>query len=244
MTNQDQIKRVCEAALMVADQPLDIDQLSNLWEDTATPPERAEIRAVLEELVQEYTDRGIELKEVASGYRFQARSELALQLNKLYEHRPPRYSRALLETLAIIAYRQPITRGEIEAIRGVAVSTNIVRTLSEREWVRIVGHRDVPGRPAVYATTREFLDYFSLKSLSELPDLSELRDIDDINVDLFADQPPQMPDQAQAQNTLDLAGSEDAPARPDEVPSEPIAPLQPAEEDTDDDVLIEQRAAG
>lgn len=184
----ERIKSIIEAALMVADEPLSLDRLQALFApDLGLVVERDELRAALNELSEQYRDHGIELREVASGWRFQARAALAPWINRLWEERPPRYSRALLETLAIIAYRQPITRGEIEDIRGVAVSANIVKTLMEREWIRIAGHRDVPGHPAVYTTTRQFLDYFNLKSLAELPSLAELRDIDDINLDLFGD---------------------------------------------------------
>jgi segregation and condensation protein B len=184
----DRIKRVVEAALMVADGPLSLDRLQALFApELGLQVEKDDLRAALDALREQYREHGVELREVASGWRFQARTELAPWVNRLWEERTPRYSRALLETLAIIAYRQPITRGEIEDIRGVAVSPNIVKTLLEREWVRVAGHRDVPGRPAVYVTTREFLDYFNLKSLSELPSLADLRDIDDINLDLFGE---------------------------------------------------------
>ncbi len=181
-----QIKNILEAALMVADEPLSIDRLLSLFkEDGGEPPERQQIRDALQNLEEDYADRGIELKQVASGYRLQAKSDVAKWVNRLWTERPPRYTRALLETLAIIAYRQPITRGEIESIRGVSVSSNVIKTLLEREWVKVAGHRDVPGRPAVFATTKHFLDYFNLKSLSELPTLAELRDLDTIAGDLF-----------------------------------------------------------
>lgn len=184
----EQLKNILEAALMVADEPLSIDQLHNLFhEDEGDPPERQEIRDTLDKLAQDYADRGIELTQVASGFRIQTRSEVAMWVNRLWTERPARYTRALLETLALIAYRQPITRGEIESVRGVSVSSNVIKTLLEREWVKVAGHRDVPGRPAVYATTRHFLDYFNLKSLSELPTLAELRDLDQIASDLFQD---------------------------------------------------------
>lgn len=193
--SRERIKQLVEAALMVAGRPLPVDRLQAVCacEDGGSPPSREAIRAALEALAADYVGRGIELKEVASGFRVQARAELAPWLSRLWEERAPRYSRALLETLAIIAYRQPITRGEIEDIRGVSVSGGILKTLLERGWVRVAGHRDVPGRPAVYATTREFLDYFNLRSLADLPSLAELRDIDDINPDLFASIPPPQP---------------------------------------------------
>ncbi len=181
-----QIKNILEAAIMVADEPLSIDRMLSLFsEDGGDPPERQQIKDALESLEEDYADRGIELKKVASGYRLQAKSDVANWVNKLWTERSPRYTRALLETLAIIAYRQPITRGEIESIRGVSVSSNVIKTLLEREWVKVAGHRDVPGRPAVYASTRHFLDYFNLNSLSELPSLAELRDLDAIASDLF-----------------------------------------------------------
>lgn len=186
----EQLKFVLEAALLAAETPLGVEQLHALFvTDGEEAPEREQIRQALGELQQDYAGRGVELVEVASGFRFQVCREFAPWVNRLWEDRPPKYSRALLETLAIIAYRQPITRAEIEDIRGVSVSSNIIKTLIEREWVRVAGHRDVPGRPAVYATTRQFLDYFNLKSLSDLPTLAELRDLDEINPDLFAAAP-------------------------------------------------------
>ena len=181
--NEEQIRRIVEAALMVAGRPLDIDGLLRLFGDEARP-ERAQIRAALNRLQDDYAERGIELVEVRSGFRIQARQELSDWLSRLWQERPPRYSRALLETLALVAYRQPITRGEIEDVRGVSVSTNIVRTLLERGWIRVVGHRDVPGKPAMFGTTKEFLDYFGLKRLEDLPALAELRDLDKLNVEL------------------------------------------------------------
>ncbi|MFQ5661555.1 MAG: SMC-Scp complex subunit ScpB [Gammaproteobacteria bacterium] len=181
----DQIKNILEAALMVADSPLSVNRLLLLFEKDNEPPQREQIRTSLEQLRQDYEGRGLELVEVASGFRFQARREYAEWVNHLFDDRPQRYSRALLETLAIIAYRQPVTRGEIENIRGVSVSSNIVKTLQEREWVRVVGHRDVPGRPELLATTRQFLDYFNLKKLSDLPTLAEIKDFEHINPDLF-----------------------------------------------------------
>lgn len=181
--NQEQIRNIVEAALMIAGRPLSLDDLLSLFGDEARP-DRGSVREVVQDLAADYEGRGIELLEVASGYRIQARPALTDFLSRLWQERPPRYSRALMETLALIAYRQPITRGEIEDVRGVSVSTNIIRTLLDRNWVRVVGHRDVPGKPAMYGTTREFLDYFGLKKLDELPSLAELTDIDSINVEL------------------------------------------------------------
>ncbi len=176
------LKQILEGAILAADQPLSIDQMISLFE--SDQPARADIRQVLEEIEQDCDGRGFELKKVASGYRFQVRQDYGEWVGRLWDERPPRYSRALLETLALIAYKQPITRGDIEEIRGVAVSTNIMRSLLEREWVRVVGHRDVPGRPAIYATTKTFLDYFNLSSLEELPTLSDIKDLDKMNEEL------------------------------------------------------------
>lgn len=177
------LKNILEAALLAAGEPLPLDRLQDLFPDSERP-ERAALRQALDDLAEDLSDRGIELKEVASGYRLQVRQELAPWVSKLWEERPARYSRALLETLAVIAYRQPVTRGEIEEIRGVSVGTPIMRTLQEREWIRVVGHRDVPGRPAMFGTTRRFLDYFNLKGLHELPALLEMRSLDDIHPEL------------------------------------------------------------
>lgn len=182
------VKPILEAAIMAADAPVPLERLLGLFsplEEDAPGP--AEIEAALAELREEYAERGVELVSVAGGYRFQTQARFATWINRLWEERKPRYSRALLETLAIIAYRQPITRGEVEDIRGVAVSTGIIKTLQDREWIKVVGHRDVPGRPAIYATTRQFLDYFNLSGLDALPTLAELRDFDDLNADLFAE---------------------------------------------------------
>lgn len=187
MTEAMNLKPVVEALVMASDTPLNLERLCKLLEEEGGGgPSRDEVRGALDALQSDYAERGVELVEVASGYRFQARADYADRVGRLWEERKPRYSRALLETLALIAYRQPITRGEIEHVRGVAVSSNIMRILQERDWIKTVGHRDVPGRPAVYATTKEFLDYFGLKSLAELPSLAELKDFDAINADLFA----------------------------------------------------------
>ena len=184
--SQEKIKNVIEAVLMVSTQPISVTRLLQIFEaEQSLQPERKDIKEALEAVQNDYQERGIELVEVASGFRFQAKDEYAEWVNHLFDERPPRYSRALLETLAIIAYRQPITRGEIEEIRGVSVSSTIVKTLQEREWVKVVGHRDVPGKPALLATTKSFLDYFNLKKLSELPSLEDIKDFDAINPDLF-----------------------------------------------------------
>jgi segregation and condensation protein B len=169
------LKQIVEGALLAAGGPLTLDQMLGLF-PAEERPDRDAVLDVLSSLERDYRNRGIELSQVAGGYRVQVRKEVAPWVARLWEEKPARYSPALLETLALVAYRQPITRGEIEDIRGVAVGTPIVRTLTERGWIRIVGHRDVPGRPALYATTRNFLDYFGLRSLNDLPTLAEIRD--------------------------------------------------------------------
>ena len=183
--NQEQLKNIIEAALMVSEKPVSLTQLSAIFENESDIPEKADIKAAIDQITEDYKGRGIELNEVASGFRVQVNSDYADWINHLFDDRPPRYSRALLETLAIIAYRQPMTRAEIEEIRGVSVSSNIIRTLQERNWIRVVGQRDIPGKPELLATTKEFLDYFNLKKLSELPSLSEIKDFAQINPDLF-----------------------------------------------------------
>jgi len=179
----DQLKRVLEAALLAAGQPLTLAQLGALIGEDM-PVGHDELARAIESLQQDAENRGIELREVASGFRYQVREDVHPWVSRLWTERPTRYTRALLETLALIAYRQPITRAEIEQIRGVTVSSSIVKTLEEREWVRIVGYRDVPGKPALFGTTRSFLDYFNLKSLDELPPLAEIRDLDEFDPQL------------------------------------------------------------
>ena len=186
------VKNIVEAALLATAKPVSIKQLEDMFEASeGEKPQRAQISQALSLLEEDYRERGVELKEVSSGYRIQVRQDYEPWVGRMWEEKPPRYSRALLETLAIIAYRQPITRSEIEEIRGVSVSTSITKTLQEREWVRIVGHRDVPGKPALFGTTKEFLDYFNLRHLDELPTLAELKDLDALHnpeLDLGADQ--------------------------------------------------------
>jgi len=182
MSNSE-LKNILEAALLVAGQVLSVKKLSNLFPED-TRPTTEEIQQALLELEADYVGRGTELVRVGKGYRFQSRAQYAEWVSRLSEERPARYSRALLETLAIIAYRQPVTRGDIEEIRGVAVSSDIMQKLADREWIREVGHRDVPGRPALFGTTQGFLEHFGLKSLSELPPLSELRDLEEIGREL------------------------------------------------------------
>ena len=179
----NEIKYFIESALLAAGRPLSIDQIKGLFEEDAAP-DKPQLREALASLGEEYAGRGIEIAEVASGFRMQVKASMAERLHKLWEEKPPRYSRALFETLALIAYRQPMTRGEIEEVRGVSVSSNIVRSLLEREWIRIVGHRDVPGRPALFGTTKLFLDYFGLKKLEDLPPLADLADWESLRVQL------------------------------------------------------------
>ena len=189
------VKQVLEAALLAAGEPLSLERLRALFPETQRP-EPGELREALARLAEDYRERAVELREVGSGYRIQVRREYAPWIAGLWEEKPGRYSRALLETLAIIAYRQPITRGEIEEIRGVSISTSIMRTLQEREWIRVVGRREMPGRPAMYGTTRGFLDYFNLRSLDELPTLAELRDLDQEHPELdlrLPEEPPHRP---------------------------------------------------
>jgi segregation and condensation protein B len=180
----DRLKRILEGALLAAGKPMTVIQLEGLFQEDEVRPARDEIKAALEDIASELKGRGFELLQVASGYRFQVCDDLAPWIGRLWEEKPQKYSRALLETLALIAYRQPITRGDIEEIRGVAVSSNIIRTLMDRDWVRVVGHREVPGRPAMYASTKIFLDYFNLKSLDQLPPLAEIQDLDNLTAEL------------------------------------------------------------
>lgn len=181
--SSDQLRRIVEAAMLAAAKPLSISQLQALFDDDEKPS-KAEFEAAFEDIHNDCEGRGFELLEVANGWRFQVRQDLSPWVGRLWEEKPQKYSRAMLETLALVAYRQPITRGEIEEIRGVAVSSHIMKTLMERNWVKVVGHRDVPGRPAMYATTKDFLDYFSMSSLEDLPTLAEIRDLDSLNQEL------------------------------------------------------------
>ncbi len=199
----EQLKPIIEAALLAASQPLSLQQLTDLFTEEEQV-EQAQVKAVLESLTEDCAGRGVELREVASGFRYQVRQDVHPWISRMWTEKPSRYSRALLETLALIAYRQPITRPEIEQIRGVVVSSNIIKTLEEREWIRVVGYRDVPGKPALFGTTRAFLDYFNLKSLDELPPLSEIRELEDPQMRL--DQEP-----------LPVRVARDLPIDPDEV---------------------------
>ena len=206
--DQTRLMAILEAAITAADKPLSLDRLQRLFEDEAEPPARPDIVAALNAIAAacEAPERGIELRQVASGWRFQVKEMVAPAISRLWEEKPQKYSRALLETLALIAYRQPITRGDIEQVRGVAVSSHIIKTLMERDWIQVVGHREVPGRPALYATTKTFLDYFNLKSLDELPSLKELADLDAIHPELGLEE--ENAPAAEATSDADAAGDE------------------------------------
>jgi segregation and condensation protein B len=186
--NTEYTRKVLEAALLAAGRSLTLVELAQLF-DPVDRPETAQLRASLEELGTSFAERGVELIETAQGFRFQVRREFAEQVSRLWPERPPRYSRALLETLAIIAYRQPLTRAEIEAVRGVVVNPNIIKTLFERNWIRVVGYREVPGRPELLGTTRDFLDYFGLKSLDQLPPLAELKSLEELDPQMALPEP-------------------------------------------------------
>ncbi len=237
---QNKLKNIIEAALMAVDEPISVERIQSMFDaNFEEVPNRAMVKDVVTLLQNDYQDRGIEIKEVASGYRVQVATPYAEWINRLWEDRPPKYSRALLETLAIIAYRQPVTRGEIEDIRGVSVSTNIIKVLLEREWVRVAGHRDVPGRPSVYVTTRQFLDYFNMKGLSEMPELPELRDLDEIAPDLFATQTGQIEGQESPLRVVD--GEQAGPAADDSAETEAAEQSEDvAEAMTADDVVDDE----
>ena len=213
------LKHIIEALLLAAGGPLTANQLVSLFAaDEAYSME--DISKALAELTADLAGRGIEMVEVASGYRLQTRQSLLPWISRLWEERPQRYSRALLETLAMIAYRQPITRGEIEEVRGVSVRSNIIRTLQEREWIRVVGHRDVPGKPALFGTTRAFLDYFNLSTLDELPTLAEIRDMETLEPELDFD--PDRPEvDAEVIETTDPGQDDTTTAPPDADGREP-----------------------
>lgn len=215
--NLKKIQAITEAALLAAGKPMSVEQLRELFEEGERPA-RQIMEHVLVLLEQSCQGRGFELKKVASGYRLQVREEYAPWVGRLFEEKPQRYSRALLETLALVAYRQPITRGEIEDIRGVTVSSNIVRTLLEREWVRVVGHRDVPGRPAMYATTKQFLDYFNLEGLDQLPPLSEIRDLEEIGREIEKNIQAEIEFESPARDT----GDDDGETSPESSPGQTL----------------------
>ena len=183
---RDELVLYVEAALLSAGRPVEVDELVAMFEGRDDAPDRSTVREAVAALAERWRGRALEVTEVASGFRAQVRKEFSQAISTLWQERPARYSRALLETLALIAYRQPVSRGEIEEVRGVSVSSSIMKTLTEREWVRVVGHREAPGRPALFGTTKHFLDTFNLESLAALPPLAELRDLEDPPPDLFA----------------------------------------------------------
>lgn len=210
----NKVKMIVEGLLLAAGRSLTLDNIAQVFSEDERP-EKAELQAVMGAIDESCGDRGFELKETASGFRFQVKQELSEWVGKLWEERPPRYTRALLETLALVAYRQPLTRGDIEEIRGVGVSSNIIRTLLDREWIRVVGHRDVPGRPAMFATTKQFLDYFNLKSLQELPALADIKDLAeksaelDLEGDASDSRVLDLPEDASDENAFEVETSEE-----------------------------------
>ena len=208
---QQQLKNIVEAVLMSAGKPLKVNEIETLFAGDTDMPTRDDIRKTLKQLAEDYQDRGFELKEVASGFRLQVKQDYSDWIGRLWEEKPARYTRALLETIALIAYRQPITRGGIEEVRGVSVSSNIIKTLMEREWIKVLGHKDVPGKPALYGTTKEFLDYFNLKSLEDLPSLAEIKDLDQIHqeLDLDIDNTGVAEGEKETGSTDDKSGSEE-----------------------------------
>jgi segregation and condensation protein B len=218
--NDQYVRNVIEAALLAAGRPLAADELVGLF-DERDGSNADEVQAAIGALRADYETRGLELVEVASGYRIQIRAAVAQPVSRLWQERPPKYSRALLETLALVAYRQPITRGEIEQIRGVAVNVNIIKTLLERNWIRVVGHRDVPGKPELLGTTREFLDYFNLQRLDDLPTLAQLKELEDLRVQL----------------SLPGAGPEVAEVEPDAAIEAAAPPGEGAEAASEEDEL-------
>jgi segregation and condensation protein B len=219
--NEQYVKNVIEAALLAAGRPVTLDELVAVF-DERDVASADEVRAAIAALAADYETRGLELLEVASGYRIQIRATVAQPVSRLWQERPAKYSRALLETLALVAYRQPITRGEIEQIRGVAVNPNIIKTLLERSWIRVVGHRDVPGKPELLGTTREFLDYFSLKKLDDLPTLAQLKELEELRVQLSL--PGAEPEVAPAaEEGADPVGELEAQAEEDDEPPQSAA---------------------
>ncbi len=215
------LKNILEAVLLGADRTLTVVQMESLFELDEERPTRDEIRQALHEMADDYESRGYELKQVASGFRLQVRQEYATWVGRLWEEKPARYTRALLETMSLIAYRQPITRGEIEEVRGVSVSSNIIKTLMERDWIKVLGHKDVPGKPTLYGTTKEFLDYFNLKTLDQLPTLAEIKDLESIHpeLELDDDAKPSIDSDKSADNDVDNISDTSA----DEAVSESLA---------------------
>jgi segregation and condensation protein B len=218
--NEQYVKNVIEAALLAAGRPVTLDELIAVF-DERDSGNADDVRAAIAALAAEYETRGLELLEVASGYRIQIRATVAQPVSRLWQERPAKYSRALLETLALVAYRQPITRGEIEQIRGVTVNPHIIKTLLERSWIRVIGHRDVPGKPELLGTTREFLDYFSLKKLDDLPTLAQLKELEELRVQLSL--PGAEPEVAAAEGGADPVGELEALSEEDDEPQQESA---------------------
>lgn len=216
------LKNILEAVLLTTDRPLTVPQMEVLFAMDQDQPTRDEIRKALHELETDYADKSMELKQVASGYRIQVKQDYSTWVSRLWEEKPARYSRALLETLALIAYRQPITRGEIEEVRGVSVSSSIIKTCLEREWIRVLGHKDVPGKPSLYGTTKEFLDYFNLKSLDQLPTLAEIKDLDQIHPELALEEESQQQDATDAgdESGTEAVADSDSDAGSDRIDAE------------------------
>ena len=229
----NKLKNILEAILLGADRALTVIQLEGLFELDEERPTRDEIRKALHEMAEDYETRGYELKQVASGFRLQVRQEYSTWVGRLWEEKPARYTRALLETLALIAYRQPITRGEIEEVRGVSVSSNIIKTLLERDWIKVLGHKDVPGKPSLYGTTKEFLDYFNLKSLDQLPTLAEIKDLDSIHPELALDENAEKDEES----VVDESNAADDDSEGDDTVAEQQDAA--AEQPENDDVSIE-----
>lgn len=242
--DQELIKRIVEAAVLAAPQPLTLAQLTALFPEDGAPAAN-ELQQAIESLQTDCESRGVELVEVASGYRFQVKADVHAFVARLWTERQAKYTRATLETLALIAYRQPITRGEIEQIRGVGVNANTIKMLEEREWIRVVGHRDVPGRPELFGTTRTFLDYFGLKSLDELPPLAELKDIPELEPQLPFDIAPAVV--ANAAMADEIADEFEAELETVETGSEPVSPdaisnINDAGQETDSDPISDEEA--
>lgn len=244
----EKLKNIMEAILLAAEKPMSVQDLDAIFEGDEDRPTRDDIRKALHDLTEEYAERGFELKQIASGFRIQVKQDYAEWVGRLWEEKPARYTRALLETLSLIAYRQPITRGEIEEVRGVSVSSNIIRTLQERDWVKVLGHKDVPGKPALYGTSREFLDYFNLKSLDDLPTLAEIKDLDKAYPELAlrdhhaevsdeeagSEEVAEIIDEAGASNE-DAAAAEELPLEPSDMEVSSMAEAEPEEFDDADD---------
>ncbi len=223
----NKLKNILEAVLLASERSLTVVQMEALFELDEERPTRDEIRQALHEMEDDYQARGYELRQVASGYRLQVKQEFSTWVGRLWEEKPARYTRALLETMALIAYRQPITRGEIEEVRGVSVSSNIIKTLLERDWIKVLGHKDVPGKPTLYGTTKEFLDYFNLKKLDELPTLAEIRDLDSIHPELELDEDARDASTGEGSDV----GDDDAPK--DAIADEPVDAKPEIEDDAE-----------